>query len=107
MYPAPPALADGRGMWFSFLGSVMNGGGRISLPRPGLLSKPRETSQALCCSSHVFLPRYTSEIKLDGGKHVSFSLSFPGNYMLLLKLCCLNLCWGFPSGDAPVSFYET
>lgn len=74
----------------------MNGGGRISLPRAGLLSKPRETSQALCCSSHVFLPRYTSEIKLDGGKHVSFSLSFPGELHAIAETVLSEPMLGFP-----------
>lgn len=63
----------------TFLGSFMNRGGRVSLLRPGFLSKPREASQALCCSSHRFLLRFVSEMKLGVGKHVSFWLNCPRN----------------------------
>lgn len=107
--PAPFAPADGRVQFFrsNYEWRWLRG----SLLRRGLLSKHRETSQALCCSSDVLLLRCTSEMKLNVGEHISFWLSFLGNYVLLLKPWCLNLCLGFPSGHAPIRcltcFYET
>lgn len=79
-----PAPADGRVHFFR--SSYEWRWQRGSLLRQELLSKHRETSQALCCSFRCAPAQMHIRDELDVGERVSFWLSFLGNYVRLLKL---------------------